>query len=214
MIMPTMNYDFLKHETKIALSMLLVFIWYNLWAHVPGVTVSSMGVDFSLGLMLALEFLTAILAYVTLLRKLPGYDLGLNCEFDIIKKIVVVFLTLSILQLIVFYLKGCPKHALNLPSIIVLVFVAPIYEEIFFRGCLFGFACSVYKKNILLPAVVTSIIFVSIHTQYPDIPERLLIFSASMGFTYIRVITKGLVYPILLHIGWNALLVVLSMYVS
>ncbi|WP_433977392.1 CPBP family glutamic-type intramembrane protease [Erwinia sp. E_sp_B01_9] len=36
--------------------------------------------------------------------------------------------------------------------ILILVIIVPFYEEVFFRGCLFGGICSFYKKGILFPS--------------------------------------------------------------
>ncbi|WP_447088386.1 MULTISPECIES: CPBP family glutamic-type intramembrane protease [Enterobacter] len=38
--------------------------------------------------------------------------------------------------------------------------IVPYYEEIIYRGCAFGIIHSIYRKNLIIPYVVTSLFFV------------------------------------------------------
>lgn len=52
---------------------------------------------------------------------------------------------------------------------LLLVFLAPVYEEMVFRGYLFSGLLQVFKGNIYWSALTTSFVFAILHTQYSDI---------------------------------------------
>ena len=93
--------------------------------------------------------------------------------------------------------------------IFAMVIVAPIYEELIFRGLLWSaiaeqFTSSTYSKHrgAIVASVVTSLIFAVIHVQY-GIYEISTIVVLALIFCYARIKSGSLLLPILLHIVNN-----------
>ena len=93
--------------------------------------------------------------------------------------------------------------------IFAMVIVAPIYEELIFRGLLWSaieeqFTSSTYSKHrgAIVASVVTSLIFAVIHVQY-GIYEISTIVVLVLIFCYARIKSGSLLLPILLHIVNN-----------
>ena len=90
--------------------------------------------------------------------------------------------------------------------IFAMVIVAPIYEEVVFRGILWSaieeqFDASSYPvhRGAIVASVVTSLIFAVIHVQY-GIYEISTIVILALIFCYARIRSGSLLLPILLHI--------------
>lgn len=93
--------------------------------------------------------------------------------------------------------------------IFAMVIVAPIYEELIFRGLLWSaiaeqFTLSTYSRHRgeIVASVVTSLIFAVIHVQY-GIYEISTIVVLALIFCYARIKSGSLLLPILLHIVNN-----------
>lgn len=172
------------------------------------------GLERALLLMFSMEFLISILVYVAVLRHFPTYKLIPERRLVFIKKTLVIFFFIAIIQVGIFLHNASIYHSpvvqLNIVSIATLVIVIPFYEEIFYRGCLFGFLCSLYRKNRLVPGVITSLLFCAMHTQYYSFLYQLVLFIISSMLIYIRVKTESLAYPIILHAGMNTLVIFLN----
>ncbi|CEI82592.1 peptidase [Oceanobacillus oncorhynchi subsp. incaldanensis] len=99
--------------------------------------------------------------------------------------------------------QGIMNMARAVPIFIVLpAILAPILEEIIFRKIIFG---SLYKKmNFFFAALISSLIFAVIHTDFLHI----LVYAA-MGFVFafLYVQTKRILVPIIVHAGMNTLVV-------
>ena len=93
--------------------------------------------------------------------------------------------------------------------IFAMVIVAPIYEELIFRGLLWSaiaeqFSGATYAEHrgAVVASLVTSVIFAVIHLQY-GIYEISTIVVLALIFCYARVKSGSLLLPILLHIVNN-----------
>lgn len=90
-------------------------------------------------------------------------------------------------------------------TVFLMIFIAPIYEEIVFRGCLLDALLLCFRGKFYLASIVTSIAFAFLHTQYTDIRALIILFAISMILVCARHLSKGLLMPILLHISMNGI---------
>ncbi len=93
--------------------------------------------------------------------------------------------------------------------VFAMVVVAPIYEEVIFRGILWSaiaeqFTAPSYSANhgAIVASIVTSLIFAVIHVQY-GIYEISTIVVLALIFCYARIKSGSLLLPIVLHIVNN-----------
>ena len=93
--------------------------------------------------------------------------------------------------------------------VFAMVIVAPLYEELIFRGILwsaiaeqFAVSSSSEYRGAVIASIVTSLIFAVIHVQY-GIYEISTIVVLALIFCYARVKSGSLLLPILLHIVNN-----------
>lgn len=106
-----------------------------------------------------------------------------------------------------------------LPLLVVAtVVIAPIYEELVFRGMMFGMiqdACSTHgiKTANLIASVISSLLFAIIHVQYEWF-EMGVIFVLAMIFCYARIHCRSLIAPMLLHILNNGVAMVVYLYTT
>ncbi|HHO8493883.1 CPBP family intramembrane metalloprotease [Klebsiella pneumoniae] len=70
---------------------------------------------------------------------------------------------------------------------IVLTLVVPYYEEIVYRVCAFGFLCTIYKKNLIIPCVLTSLFFCFMHFQYYNALDQIVLFVVSVLLLMVRI---------------------------
>ncbi|MGM8908616.1 lysostaphin resistance A-like protein [Psychrobacter sp. 1U1] len=90
--------------------------------------------------------------------------------------------------------------------VFAMVIVAPIYEELIFRGILWSAVAEQFaatprskQRGALVASIVTSFIFAVIHLQY-GIYEITTIVVLAFIFCYARIKSGSLVLPMLLHI--------------
>lgn len=91
--------------------------------------------------------------------------------------------------------------------------LAPIYEEIVFRGFLLNTFLLWGPKVKIYGIVLTSLLFSLMHTQYNSPTTFIELFTFSVILCYARIYKNGLVLPIFLHCVFNSfatLLVTLS----
>lgn len=103
----------------------------------------------------------------------------------------------------------------NFGYFFIMIFIAPFLEEVLFRGCLFGALCSFSKSfggELIIPALVTSLIFSIMHAQYSAVSAYAFEFIVSIILTILRIRTKTLLYPILSHAILNAFAVCSLLY--
>lgn len=95
-------------------------------------------------------------------------------------------------------------------NILMLVFIVPIYEELVFRGCLLSALLTFFRGNIFIASLVTSLLFALLHTQYTDIRTLIILFLISIILISARIISKGMLMPIVLHMAMNGIILRLS----
>ncbi len=138
---------------------------------------------FLLGIFVLLGIIfTAILFHQDPLRWLNAYSQGLNIE------------------------QAQITAHLGAVKIILLVFIAPIFEEMFFRGCLYG----AIRKNhsFIFSLLVTSVFFALAHGYFFNF-INILFMGIITAWIYEK--RRSLTAPIFFHFLWN--LMVLSITV-
>jgi len=89
---------------------------------------------------------------------------------------------------------------------VLLVLFVPVAEEIFFRGLLLDRLNEIIKSRIMA-AALTSVLFGLAHLASGNtIVVTMTVLSAVLCATTLH--TRSLLWPIALHIGWNALAVI------
>ncbi|HEJ7857781.1 TPA: CPBP family intramembrane glutamic endopeptidase [Serratia marcescens] len=86
------------------------------------------------------------------------------------------------------------------------VFLAPIYEEMVFRGCFFKLIQHWFNNDIAA-IILTSGAFVIFHSQYDDYRILIALFLVSIVFGIARQKSDGIVLPMFLHISMNLLVI-------
>jgi membrane protease YdiL (CAAX protease family) len=90
---------------------------------------------------------------------------------------------------------------------VVAVIVAPVTEELIFRGCLYGMLRSFAGR---VPAIaISAILFALIHGHVPSLPG-LIVLAAGLALVYERC--GSLWAPISMHAGFNALTIVAAIF--
>ncbi|BBG71946.1 CPBP family intramembrane glutamic endopeptidase [Serratia marcescens] len=95
-------------------------------------------------------------------------------------------------------------------NILMLIFIVPIYEELVFRGCLLSALLTFFRGNIFIASLVTSLLFALLHTQYTDIRTLIILFLISIILISARIVSKGILMPIVLHMAMNGIILGLS----
>ncbi|MCL6746939.1 CPBP family intramembrane glutamic endopeptidase [Kosakonia sp. R1.Fl] len=206
--------SFFSHDKKTATTLLFAFLVSIAITALPYLTIKFTTLEASLYMMLIVEFITALGFYFLLLRHYPQYKIKTETKSGFVTKSLLLFFLLLLMHIFVFmYKKDIYHYKASKPEfmyVIALVIFVPFFEEIFYRGCFFGFISSVCKYKILPPALITSVLFCMMHTQYYSLPDQLVLFSLSLSLIYLRVETKSLSYPMLLHSGMNAFVIFLN----
>lgn len=86
----------------------------------------------------------------------------------------------------------------------MMVLAVPVYEEMIFRGCLFSVFRFWFRNNVYAAAVAVSVLFSACHLQYMDWRSFLILFLVSLILVAGRVITGGILMPVVLHMLMNA----------
>ncbi|AWY19983.1 CPBP family intramembrane metalloprotease [Moraxella bovis] len=136
---------------------------------------------------------------------------------------MIAFMAVS--EIILTALDGSPMDFLDglitdesLPLLIfAIVVVAPIYEELVFRGLIFGGLLHRHRaeqipirlvgftiaKSTLMASLISSLLFTLVHLQYDPL-GMMVIFAMALLFCYIRV-KYGLIMAILMHMVNNGM---------
>lgn len=88
--------------------------------------------------------------------------------------------------------------------IIAYLIMVPIYEELFFRGIMMGAilklpVISDEKVRMIVASLIPSLLFMTLHTQYDYIWTYILLFLFATIVSIARLISGGVLLPILLH---------------
>lgn len=142
---------------------------------------------------------------------------------DFITTLVGMGIFMAVSEFILFISNSSPMDFLDglitdesLPLLIfAIVVIAPIYEELVFRGLIFGgllhrhhaeqtpirLVGFTIAKSTLMASLISSLLFTLVHLQY-DLLGMTVIFAMALLFCYIRV-KYGLVMAILMHMVNN-----------
>lgn len=98
----------------------------------------------------------------------------------------------------------------SLPSILILITIQPIFEEIFYRGFLLDKISSLTSEKIAI--VATGILFGIAHLSYANLYPAVLTSILGMIFAYAVVKTKNLTTGIIAHIAYNIISITLYIF--
>lgn len=104
------------------------------------------------------------------------------------------------------------KGNLFLSNLLMLVFIVPVHEELVFRGCLLTALLNFFQGNIYIASLAASALFAALHTQYQDIRTLIILFLVSIIFIADRIISRGLMMPIFLHMAMNGIVLGTGVY--
>jgi membrane protease YdiL (CAAX protease family) len=160
------------------------------------------------------EFFVIVPVYLFKFQKKEGFGVG---NFTLMQ-FVMFFALILIIQFVI------PKVLFNTGEVVVshqqislplytliltqisYILMVPVYEEIAIRGGLFG-ALTVFSNSKIFSALVTSLIFSLLHTQYSGFKPFFLLYLISLTLVAARVLSKGLLLPVLLHVFMNGIVV-------
>jgi hypothetical protein len=192
---------------KKAFLFFLVFALSIAITAIPIATISYIGPIHSLQLMFIIEFIVGAIVYCLFFLKTELFALKKRTTLISISILFFIQLTSYVLK----------PHSIgtivisqeNIFSLLILVFVVPFYEEVFYRGCLLGFFCTMSTKYFF-PIISTSLVFCLMHTQYHAIPDYLVLFFISVVLCVVRIDNKNLLVSFFLHMSMNAFVVALN----
>lgn len=180
----------------------------------PAVTLRYVDLDMAFSFILITQTVIATLIYIFYLKRFAECKLRIKTDIATIRFSILSFLTIIIIQLAVYcyrdYLYHYEPSQINWIVVLVLTLVVPYHEEIIYRACAFGFLCSVYRKNIIIPCVITSLLFSLMHFRYYNILDQTVLFVVSMLLLGGRIKSRSLFFPMLMHSGMNAFVILLN----
>lgn len=200
-------------EMLFVMKLLLIFLVSILLTALPLVTLNFYNSGTSLLVMVGSEFLLALLSYFLYLRRLPDFSLRMRGFKNVLKIFFSYALFIISLQFIAFFIiqeqNSSPPTNLPILSVIILTIIVPVYEEIFYRGCLFSGLHLLFKDKIIA-GLFTSIVFCAMHSQYTSFIDFFILFISSLSMIHMRLKTNGLLYPMMLHSIMNLAFVIIN----
>ncbi|WP_072044460.1 CPBP family intramembrane glutamic endopeptidase [Enterobacter hormaechei] len=180
----------------------------------PSITLRYLTLDVSFFLLFIAEFSIAFFLYIFYLRKLDGFKLRPSRDLASIKFSIVVLFVILLVQYNVYLYRDNlyhygPSH-ISFIAFIIATFVVPYYEEIIYRGCIFGVFHSIFYKKYIIPCILTSLSFCLMHGQYYNILDQSILFLVSILLLIVRIRSRGLFYPIIIHSCMNAFVLSLN----
>ncbi|HAJ0476925.1 TPA: CPBP family intramembrane metalloprotease [Escherichia coli] len=103
--------------------------------------------------------------------------------------------------------KSIPDVILTLMAVFIL---APLNEEILFRGIMLNVFRSRYRWTMWLGALITSLLFAAAHMQYQNLLTLVEMFLVGLITSAARIRSGGLLLPVLLHMEATVLGLLLS----
>lgn len=103
------------------------------------------------------------------------------------------------------------KHINGFPFVLLsisIIFAAPISEEIMFRGFLLNASMWYGPNGKWIGILASSLIFSSLHTQYTSMSTFVYLFIAGIILCQIRIYTRSLIAPMILHMFINTISVI------
>ncbi|QXA49719.1 CPBP family intramembrane metalloprotease [Enterobacter cancerogenus] len=183
----------------------------------PAITLSYLSFDESFLLVFIANFLIALFVYFFYLRSVDGFKITPMTNVSSLIFSAIVLLIILLVQYAICVYRESLYHyepaQINLIAFMVASFVVPYYEEIIYRGCIFGCLYSVFNKSYLIPCILTSLIFCLMHGQYYNVLDQAILFMISILLLMVRIKSRGLFYPIAIHSCMNVF-VLSSNYLS
>lgn len=184
----------------------------------PAITLHYVDIDIVFFSILMSHFIMVTLLYFLCLRKITGCIIRVKSDSATVKLTSLLFLVIVFIQLAVYCYRDSffhyePSH-INWMVVIVLTLVVPYYEEIVYRVCAFGFLSTIYKKNLIIPCVLTSLFFCLMHFQYYNILDQIVLFVVSVLLLMVRIKSQSPLYPMLMHSGMNAFIILLNIKIT
>lgn len=180
----------------------------------PAVTLHYVELDTAFYIVFVTEILISTFVYLFYLRKLFESSIEIQASLVSVKYSVASLLIIIVIQFAVYcyrdYLYNYEPTQINWMTFLVMTLVVPYYEEIVYRGCAFGVICSIYRKNLFIPCVVTSVFFCLMHGQYYNLLDQMILFIISMLLFLVRIKSRSLFYPMLVHSGMNLFVILLN----
>lgn len=203
--------DYFDNDKKLLMKLIVVGIMAMLALNTPLFLMNyfDVGLDNSIYSMLFVETSLSALMYTLVLKGRKAFNMRISQNKKTLIILFCVFVGAFILKTMPydFFNKNGPTDAIELTPqlVITLMLIVPFYEEIIFRGCLFGVFCFLFKKNILAAMIMTSIVFAVSHASFLNIGDQIELFLTGMLLNHARVLSKGFFYPISLHSFANLL---------
>jgi membrane protease YdiL (CAAX protease family) len=139
----------------------------------------------------------------------PGFRKGLmwSAGFAVVAFLAfVVLFVVGIDPLSLIYVRLPAKHSETILYFLVGGMVAPLAEEIFFRGMLYGF---LRRWGIVVAVVLSTLMFVLAHPIFPGIPLPQVV--GGIVFAVAYEIEGSLMVPITIHVLGNLAIFTLSL---
>lgn len=172
----------------------------------------SVGFDDSIVVMLVGQISLAFFSY----KKFSKILFGFNFKFLASKENLTLYIILFVLSLFqsssvyIFSENNQYENShVTIPLVMVTLLLVPIYEEIFFRGVVYGLMKLKFRNEKMICYLITAILFCLIHFNSYEINQQLNIFISGLMLCHIRERTNGLFYPVLLHSAINFLSLVI-----
>lgn len=109
----------------------------------PTVTLRYVDLDMAFFFILIKQTLIATLFYLFYLKNFTECEIRIKTDISTIKLSILSFLTIILIQLVVYCYRGYLYHYepyhLNWIAVLVATLLVPYYEEIIYRACAFGF---------------------------------------------------------------------------
>lgn len=180
----------------------------------PTITLRYLTLDVSFFIVFIAEFSIAFFLYVFYLRKLDGFKLYPALDLASITFSFVVLLVILLVQYNVYIYRANLYHYesshINFIAFMLATCIVPYYEEIIYRGCIFGVFHSILNKSHVIPCILTSLTFCLMHGQYYNILDQSILFGVSILLLMVRIRSRGLFYPIIIHSCMNAFVLSLN----
>lgn len=202
------------YSKESAIVLLAVVVVSTIVTLSPAIMLRYVGLDTAFSIVFITEILISTFVYFFCLKNIPGCRIKVKASSASVRFSVISFLVIIFIQLAVYcyrdYLYHYEPSQINWITVLVMTLVVPYYEEIIYRGCAFGVVYSIYRKNLVIPCVITSLFFCLMHGQYYNLLDQMILFVVSMLLLAVKIKSKSLFYPMLIHSGMNGFVILLN----
>ncbi|HDW3273945.1 TPA: CPBP family intramembrane metalloprotease [Enterobacter asburiae] len=202
------------YSKESAIVLLAVVVVSTIVTLSPAIMLRYVGLDTAFSIVFITEILISTFVYFFYLKNIPGCRIKVKASSASVRFSVISFLVIIFIQLAVYcyrdYLYHYEPSQINWITVLVMTLVVPYYEEIIYRGCAFGVVYSIYRKNLVIPCVITSLFFCLMHGQYYNLLDQMILFVVSMLLLAVKIKSKSLFYPMLIHSGMNGFVILLN----